>query len=330
MILGGDIGGTKTHLALFEISDELRMLSDKKYISRDYKDLQSVINDFLIAGKERVTAAAFAVPGPVEEEKCRTTNLPWVIDSVEISKAIKIPKVFLLNDMEANAWGIRLLKPEEFCLLNPAGIPKKGNAAIIAAGTGLGEAGLYWDGHKHCPFPCEGGHVDFAPRDENEIGLWRFLQKNFGRVSYERLLSGPGLYNIYRFLVETGKEQENLKTHQELQKRDPPHVITEAARKKQCKASVRTLNWFVSIYGAEAGNLALKFLSTGGVYIGGGIAPKILPFLKTGAFLESFVAKGRFEPLLKTIPVQVILNENTALLGAAYYVRVRYTQVNSK
>src|SRR3972149_3834560 len=297
------------------------MLRNKKYTSRSYKDLQSIINDFLSAGKERITAAAFAVPGPVEDGMCRTTNLPWVIDAGELSRAIKVPKVFLLNDLEANAWGIRVLKPEEFCALNPEGSIRKGNAAIIAAGTGLGEAGLYWDGQKHCPFPCEGGHVDFAPRDENEIELWRFLQKNFGRVSYERLLSGPGLYNIYRFLVETGKEQENLKTHQELQKRDPPHVITEAARKKQCKASVRTLNWFVSIYGAEAGKLALKFLSTGGVYIGGGIAPKILPFLKTGAFLESFVAKGRFEPLLKTIPVQVILNENTALLGAVHYAQ---------
>jgi len=321
MILGGDIGGTKTHLALFERSEELPMLRDKKYPSRDYKDLQSIINEFLAAGKERITAAVFAVPGPVADGRCHTTNLPWVIDALEISRAMKVEKVFLLNDLEANAWGILHLKPEEFCTINSGDSTQKGNAALIAAGTGLGEAGLYWDGQKLHPFPCEGGHVDFAPRDENESSLLHFLQKQFGHVSYERVLSGPGLYNIYRFLIESGQEKENPLIRQEMQDRDPPKVITEAAMKKKCKACLHALNWFVSIYGAEAGNLALKMLSLSGVYIGGGIAPNILPLLKTGAFLKSFIAKGRFEPLLKTIPIKVILNENATLLGAVYYTR---------
>jgi glucokinase len=318
MIIAGDIGGTKTHLAIFEGKD-FKIVREKKYQSKNHVSLSRILKDFFSLGNEKIDGVCLGIAGPIQDQICRATNLPWIINAKEIAREFKIEKVWLLNDLEANAYGTLCLKPEDIFVLNKGVINGKGNAALISAGTGLGEAGLYWDGEKHRPFACEGGHSDFAPRDEEEIELWRYLRKKFDHVSFERVLSGPGLFNIYQFLVESGKEKETESLKKEFADKDPPRVIVDMALNKGEQICVRALEWFVSIYGSEAGNLALKFLATDGVYVGGGIAPNILKVMESGIFIRSFIAKGRFSSLLYSIPVKVILKENTALLGAAYY-----------
>lgn len=311
MILAGDIGGTKTHLALLESG---KILSQEKYPSKDYPGLGEIVLEFLQKTKAKVGRSCFGIAGPIRDGKCQATNLPWMIDSEDLKKELKTDAVFLINDLEANAYGIKCLGPDEFFTLNEGNPNAAGNQALIAAGTGLGEAGLYWDGKEHHPFACEGGHSDYAPLTEMDMELLRYLHKRFGHVSFERLLSGPGLYNIYRFLTDLRLEKEV-----DFGLGDAAKIITERALKKECKTCVHTLNYFVKIYGNEAGNLALKMLALGGVYVGGGIAPKILDALKEKTFMEAFVDKGRFKELLSGIPVKVILNEHTALLGAAFY-----------
>jgi len=306
MILAGDIGGTKTHLALF---DGVECVKEEKFPSHEYDSLEKIVLQF---SPGRVERACFGVAGPVHEGRCRTTNLPWLIEESRLSAALSIPHVRLINDLEATAWGIRRLKPDEFAVLNKGKV-QNGNRAVIAAGTGLGEAGLYWDGKQHYPFPCEGGHVDFAPRDDSEIELWRYLKKKYGHVSYERLLSGPGLEHIFWFMVETGRRREKMDVA------ELPRQITEKGVSGESKLCREVLDMFCSIYGAAAGNLALKFLALGGIYLGGGIAPRIVTILQEGMFLRAFSSKGRFEQLLNSIPVKVILNDNAALLGAAEY-----------
>lgn len=323
MILAGDIGGTKTHLALFEQGKGKRWVSDAIFHSKEYDGLIPLLDAFFSQKSVKVSKACFGVAGLIKEGRCRLTNLPWVVDATEISKKYKIPLVWLVNDLEANAYGLRCLDVKEFYTINEGDPKAVGNAALIAAGTGLGEAGLYWNGIKHLPFACEGGHCSFAPDNELEVQLLFYLKKEFPHVSYERILSGSGLYQLYRFLIETGLEKEKKEIAAEMRKTDPAKVISEHALKESCPACVRALNWFVSIYGSEAGNWALKMLSKGGVYIGGGIAPKILDVLKKGGFMSSFISKGRFAPLLSAMSVRVILNENTALLGAAEYAKER-------
>lgn len=312
MILAGDIGGTKTHLAFFEKGV---MQFNEKYRSRDYASLEEIVGHFIGKVEGRVQRACFGIAGPIRDGQCQATNLPWIVDGKVLSTLLKIEKTFLINDLESNAYGLKLLQPEEFFVLNEGSSNSVGNQALISAGTGLGEAGIYWNGQNHIPFACEGGHADFAPRNELEMELLRYLHKKFGHVSYERLLSGPGLYNIYRFLIDLRLEE----AEEALEGGDLAKEITEKALKKSCQACVRSLDWFVNLYGGEAGNLALKMLALGGVFIGGGIAPKILPLLKGKEFMKRFVDKGRFAPLLSQIPVKVVLNENTALLGAARY-----------
>lgn len=312
MIIAGDVGGTKTHLALY---DRLSCVKDEKFHSHEFSSLAEIIRKFH-SGK--IDKACFGIAGPVRDGRCKTTNLPWVIDAKELSSVLKISKVSLINDLEATAWGIRCLKPNEFAVLNE-GMVQKGNRAVIAAGTGLGEAGLYWDGTEHLPFSCEGGHADFAPTNEQEVALWQYLKKKYGHVSYERVLSGPGLEHLFWFLVESKHRKDHLEGE------EIPRQITEKGLSGESATCQEVLDWFAMLYGAEAGNLALKFLAVGGVFIGGGIAPKILKVLQQESFLRAFVGKGRFDELLKSIPVKVILNENTALLGAAEFAR-RYTQ----
>lgn len=313
MILAGDIGGTNTRLALFEQGEMAG--PEKKYPSRSYQGLEEIVREFL--GGKKVSRACFGVAGPVREGVCKATNLPWVVDAAQMSRTLQIPSVHLLNDLEANAYGIKVLKPEELALLHE-GKKQKGNQALISAGTGLGEAGLYWDGEKHHPFACEGGHSDFAPRNALEIELFVYLKKKYPHVSYERVVSGPGLYEIYRFLIETGREKTSSEVEAEMKKGDPAAVVSEWGRLNKDLGCIHALDWFISLYGAEAGNLALKFLALGGVYIGGGIAPHILEKMKRG-FSAAFADKGRFKPLLETIPIWVVLNDNAALLGAASY-----------
>jgi len=318
MILAGDIGGTKTRLALFTAAEErLESCVEETFPSREHGGLDEIVRAFVSQQQVSVTHAGFGVAGPVKHSRSETTNLPWVVDARQLAGQLGIASVVLINDLEANAYGVAALEAKDFVILSHGAPDAEGNAAIIAAGTGLGEAGLYWDGAQHHPFACEGGHTDFAPRNELEIELLRYLLTRFTRVSYERVLSGPGLYNIYQFLRDTGRGKEPVWLTEELHEQDPAATISQAALTDRSALCVQALDLFVSLYGAEAGNLALKVMATGGLYVGGGIAPKILQKLQDSTFVQAFLTKGRMQPLLEAMPVRVILNDKTALLGAA-------------
>lgn len=321
LVLAGDIGGTKTHLALFSVHREkLRSESVRTFPSKRYSGLVPVLKEFLATEQTKIDSACFGIAGPVVDGTVKTPNLPWMIDTVELRHALKLDAVSLLNDLEAGAYGIFTLNNDEFCTLNEGTIRQSGNKALIAAGTGLGQAILHDDGRHFHPLASEGGHADFAPRDELEIELLRYLIGRFGHVSYERVISGPGLFNIYRFFKESrGVEEPKSLTDQFAAADDPSAVISKAALAKEAEICVKSLELFVSIYGAEAGNLALRAKSVRGLYIGGGIAPKILAKLKDETFMRAFVDKGRYTDLLTAIPVQVVLNDQAALRGAAYY-----------
>ncbi len=319
MFLAGDIGGTKTHLTLFEVKGEtVHLIREKKFPSKDYENLETIALEFISDDNHSIKRACFGIAGPIKNEKCIATNLPWVIDAAELRKILKIESISLINDLEANAYGLKTLPKNDFYVLNQGDQSSKGNKALISAGTGLGEAGLYFDGKDHHPFACEGGHCEFAPRNDLEIELLNFLRKKYEHVSYERVLSGPALYNLYSFLTETGKEKADITYEDEKQ---APIVISDKGLKKESAACVRTLELFSSIYGAAAGNMALKFMAFGGVYLGGGIAPKILDVIKNGSFMKAYLSKGRFQEFVSQIPVRVVLNEKTALLGAAFYAK---------
>ena len=318
MILSGDIGGTNTRLAFFEGTT---LVSEHKFKSKDHKSLEEIIQLFLESQKMEVTKACFGVAGPVVDGKCKATNLPWLVDVSNLRGVCGTSDVFLLNDLETKAYGIRVLKKEELHVIHPGDPEQKGNQALIAAGTGLGEAGLFFDGKEHHPFACEGGHVDFAPRNDLEIELFHFLREKLTHISYERVVSGPGIYLLYRFLTESGKVKESKEVAELMKTEPPPLVVTKMAKKIKDPACVKTIELFLSLYGAEAGNLALKMMSLGGFYIGGGIAPSLVEEMKTGEFLKSFMAKGRFQPFLESIPIYVILNDDASLLGAAFYAQ---------
>lgn len=320
MLLAGDIGGTNTRLALYEYKRPLKLIKENRFLSNNYSSLLGAIHAFLKGEDVKIEAASFGVAGPVKNGRCQATNFPWIVDIQEIAKDLNISRAYLLNDLEANAYGIECLKENEFFVLNEGEKETKGNACIVAAGTGLGEAGMYFDGKRHRPFACEGGHTDFGPQNDLEFELLKFLQKKYGHVSYERILSGMGIYNLYEFLVENKLEMRDEKLENELKKHPEPQVIiTQKGVNKENKTCERVMNWFISIYGAEAGNAALKFFALGGVYIGGGIAPKILEMLKDSSFMKSFADKGRFAKLMMSIPVKVVLNDRAALLGAGNF-----------
>lgn len=320
MILAGDIGGTNTRIALFkEEAGRLQLAAENVYPSREHKGLDEIVSLFLHEQGVRIATACFGIAGPVLHGRVTASNLPWMIDAVELSRRLKIEIVWLINDLQAHASGIDDMAPADFINLNSIE-PSAGNAALIAAGTGLGEAGLYWDGARRHAFPCEGGHCDFAPRNDREIALLQYLLKKFGRVSYERVLSGPGLKNIYEFLRDTGAEQEPDWLKEELsQLADPVAAISRNGLEGKAAICQHALEMFVSIYGAEAGNLALKLMATGGLFLSGGIAHKILPKLREPAFLQAFVSKGRLQSMMETIPVRIIVNDSVGLIGAARY-----------
>ncbi len=322
MILSADIGGTKTNVALFQISGKvLRSVAMETYASREHSSLEEILEKFLAVRDGSVSRACFGVAGPVKHGRSETTNLAWVVDSSHLARMLGLRRVGLLNDMEATAWGIGALAPKDLAVINPGRPDPQGNGAVIAAGTGLGEAGLEWNGKERWPFASEGGHSDFAPRNELEIELLRYLAAKFGHVSYERALSGPGLHNIYNFLRDTKRAEEPAWLAEELAREDPSAVISRVALEERAAICERAMDYFVEIYGAEAGNLALKMMATAGVYLGGGIAPKIAARLKRRDFLEAFVSKGRLRPLLEDVPVSIILNDGAALLGAARWAQ---------
>ena len=329
MILAGDVGGTKVHLALYDFVDgKLEYSRDQRYAAKNYSGLEEIVKEFL--GAHKITAACFGVPGPVRNGRLRLTNLPWTLDSRELSLNLGITHVFLINDLEANGYGVAELTPEQIYTLSEGDTSQIGNRALIAAGTGLGEALLIWDGRSHTPYPSEGGHADYAPRNEDEIDLLRFLKQKYnGRVSYERVISGMGLTGIYEFLREVrGMDEPNWLAERMAAADDPNAVITELALAAKSEICEKALDMFVSAYGAEAGNIALKLLSVGGVYVGGGIAPRILEKLEDGTFLKAFTDKGRMSQLLINMPVRVILETRAALLGAAAYAEARAAELS--
>jgi len=321
LVLAGDIGGTKTHLALFSVQGQkLRRERMQTYASQRYADLTPLIREFFSAEKPAIDSACFGIAGAVVDGVVKTPNLPWSVEVNEIHSALSLSSVALLNDLEAGAYGIFTLEDDEFCTLNQGVQHDSGNKALIAAGTGLGQSLLYYAGGRFHPLASEGGHGDFAPRTELEIEMLRYLIGKFGHVSYERVVSGPGLFNIYSFLRDQGKVSEPKAFAEQLgASNDPSALISHAALAGEVEICVKALDIFVSVYGAEAGNLALRGKAVRGLYIGGGIAPKILEKLKDGTFMRAFVDKGRYADLLGAIPVKVVLNDQTALQGAAYY-----------
>jgi glucokinase len=328
MILAGDVGGTKVHLALYDFTDgKLIHTRDKQYPARNYSGLEEIVKEFL--GPDEATAACFGVPGPVRAGRLRLTNLPWTLDSRELSTGLRIQHVFLINDLEANGYGVAELSQDQIYTLSEGDAGQIGNRALIAAGTGLGEGILAWNGRMHVPYPSEGGHTDFGPRTEDEIELLRFLKRKYnGRVSYERVVSGMGLTNIYEFLRDDrGVEEPKWLADEIAAVHDPNSVITQMALSAKSELCSKALDLMVSIYGAEAGNLALKVLSVGGLYVGGGIAPRILEKLKDGTFMKAFVDKGRLSQLLINMPVRIILESRAALLGAAAYGEARTAEI---
>lgn len=328
MILAGDVGGTKVDLALFDFTEgKLTPHREKRYPAREYSGLEEIVREFM--GADKVSAACFGVPGPVREGRLRLTNLPWTLDSRELASDLDIDYVFLINDLEANGYGIAELDANQIYTLSDGDPRQIGNRALISAGTGLGQCFMVWDGRHHTPYPSEGGHCDFAPRNEDEIDLLRFLrQKYSGRISFERVVSGQGLTNIYEFLREVRGIEEPAWLAERMAAEDRNAVITELAMAAKSEICEKTTDMFVSAYGAEAGNLALKILSVGGLYVGGGIAPRILEKLKDGTFMKAFTDKGRLSQLLVNIPVRVILESRTALIGAAAYAETRAAELS--
>ncbi len=316
-ILAGDLGGTHSRFGLFRIEGErCRLLFERSFLNQNYPGVERILEEFLKGQKPAISC--IGVAGPVTGMRVKITNLPWVIDGRSLQEMLSC-RVEIINDLVANAYGISVLQKRDFVVLN-RGKKREGNRALISAGTGLGEAVLFWDGREHIPSPSEGGHAEFAPRNRQEMELLEYLLGLYNHVSYERVISGPGLHTIYQFLKDkkkSGREPEWLS--RKMEQEDPSLVISETARQKRNNLCTMALDLFVSIYGAAAGNLALQTMAVGGLFLGGGIAPRIIWNLKEGPFLEAFKKKGRLSNLLTNIPVKVIMNDQAALFGAARY-----------
>lgn len=320
IILAGDIGGTKSNVAIFRVvSDTLTLERNERYHSSAYPGLNAILREFL-AGEERaIVAACFGVPGPVKNGRAHPTNLTWGVDAAEIASEFEVTYVNILNDLEANAYGISELKESDFAVIQKGSPDAEGNRCVVSPGTGLGEGGLFWDGKRHRVWACEGGHTDFAPRNELEIALLEYLIKQYGHVSCERVVSGMGIENIYKFLRDTERGKELPQVVAEMKAGDPRAVISRHAELGDCPMCVQTVEIFLSCLGAEAGNMALKAMALGGVFLGGGIPAKMISQIRSVAFTHAFNDKGRLAALMQSMPVKVILNDQAALLGAARY-----------
>jgi glucokinase len=325
MILAGEIGGTHTRLAAFETEgNKLNPVIDTVYESQQHSGLAEIIGEFVKTNGVPVDSACLGVAGPVRGGRCKISNLSWIIDARELAKQLRLHSVGLLNDLEAYAYGIDALGDEDFITLNEGSEDATGNRAVVSARTGLGVAGLYWDGRRHHPFACEGGHTNFSPRNDMEDELLRYLRKKYTRVSYERIASGPGIKNIYDFLHETGKAEEPDWLKEQIHAAaDAPAAISRLAAEGKAPICDQAMLIFVSVYGAHAGDCALTFMSTGGIYVGGSIAAKNLPKMRDPVFMESFLDKGRMAELLKDMPVKIILNDDAGILGAARYTLIQ-------
>ena len=325
MILAGEIGATRTRLAAYETEgNRLQPVVEKTYASHDYPSLADILPQFTRSEGIPVHSACFGVAGPVRHGRSKISNLSWLIDAKELAAQLKLPTVGLLNDLEAYAYGIDALDSKDFITISAGSEDAEGNRAVISAKTGLGVAGLYWDGFRHHPFACEGGHADFAPRNELQMELLAYLQKEYGRVSCERILSGPGIHHIYTFFRDAKKMEEPSWLREQLSAaHDPSPVISQLAMQGKAPICAQTISLFVSVFGAEAGNCALRYMTTGGIYIGGVIAAKIASKMQDPVFMQSFLDKGRMESILKDMPVQIIVNDDCGLIGAARYTLVQ-------
>ncbi len=339
MILAGDVGGTKVHLALYRFQQgALRHVRDQKFSATQYADLQTIVRKFLDTQdsghqreSEEIDAACFGVPGPVRKNVIRLTNLPWTLNSRQLAHDLDIEHLFLINDLEANGYGIAELTADQILTLSEGDSSQVGNRALIAAGTGLGEGLLIWNGKNHVPMASEGGHADFGPNNDLEMELLRYLRADAdGHVSWERVCSGIGLRNIYKFLRDEKKIEESSALRQRMQEEDPNSVIGELGESGENELCARTLDVFVSAYGAEAGNLALKILAHGGIYVGGGIAPKILKKMQDGTFMRALCDKGRMHDLVSHMPVRIILESRAALMGAAAYAELHAAEISGR
>jgi glucokinase len=333
MILAGDVGGTKVHLALYNFeAGRLKPIRDFKFPAHEFASLDDIVNKFLLndsVDKAAITAACFGCPGPVRDGRLKLTNLPWTLDTRDLSKSLGIQHIFLINDLEANGYGIPELAPESIFTLHPGDPDSVGHRGLVSAGTGLGEALLIWDGKAHRPIPSEGGHCDFAARTDREVALLQHLRRTLnGRVSFERVVSGLGIKNIYGSLRDVEKLDEPNWLRARLSAEDPNAVIGQCAEDGSSSICFETMRLFAAAFGAEAGNVALKVLAMGGIYLGGGISPKIIKTLQNGAFIQAFLDKGRLSPLLQSIPVRVILDDTCALLGAAAYAEAQASQLS--
>jgi glucokinase len=337
MILAGDVGGTKVHLALYSFAGgRLGVVREHKFPSGEYATLDDVVKAFLAqAGetKEEIVAACFGCPGPVRDGRLKLTNLPWTLDERALERSVGIEHIFLINDLEANGYGIPELAPEKVFTLMKGDPAEVGHRGLVSAGTGLGEALLIWDAktQRHRPLPSEGGHCDFAARNEREIALLNYLRRTLkGRVSFERVVSGLGMKNVYGFLRDDQKMDEPAWLRERMETEDPNAVIGQCGEDGSSEICFETLQMFAAAFGAEAGNVALKVLAMGGMYLGGGIAPKILKTMENGEFARAFLDKGRLSPLLETVPVRIILDETCALLGAAAFAEARAAEISGR
>lgn len=326
MILAGDIGGTKSRLAAFETEgNRLSCVVEKIYPSKEHNGLSEIVADFVKTEGIPARSACFGVAGPVREGRSKISNLPWIIDSRELATQLRLSKVGLINDLEAFAYGIDALESKDFVTISEGAPNAEGNMAVVSAGSGLGEAGLYWDGFRHHPFACEGGHTEFAPKNDVEVDLLKYLMNKYGQqhVSYERILSGPGVKNIYEFLRDTKLEEEPAWLKEQFNNaKDVPALISELALRDKAPICTRALSIFVSVFGSETGNCVLKFMATGGVFVAG-IAGKIVGKMKERAFMDSFLDKGRMKDLLEAVPIKIVLNEDSGLYGAARFTLVQ-------
>jgi glucokinase len=316
IILAGDIGATKTNLALYKVDVEnIVLLQEAQYKSHDYKNIIELTDNF-IKDLPVPGSICFGVAGPVLNGRAKLSNIQWEIDSTELSNHFKIKNVQLINDLEATAYGLATLTEKDIAVIHEGSYAPVGNAAVIAPGTGLGEAGLFWDGNYYHPFATEGGHCDFAPRDEFDFELYSFLQKKFGHVSWERLVCGPGIVNIYQFLRDEKKREEPGWLKEKMQNGADAAIIS--GHSKQSEICNETMQLFIRYLAYESANLVIKLKATGGLFIGGGIVPQVISLLEKDVFYSSFCKSGRLNYLLEKVPVKVILNTKTALLGAAY------------
>jgi glucokinase len=325
MILSGEIGATRARMAAFQTEgNKLQCAVEKTYQSQEHGGLSEIISDFVRTEGVPVHSACFGVAGPVRAGRSKISNLEWTIDSRELATQLKLTSVGLLNDLEAYAYGVDALESKDFVTLSQGAEDAEGNRAVISARTGLGVAGLFWDGFRHHPFACEGGHTDFAPKNDLEIELAQYLRKKYQHVSCERILSGPGIKNIYDFLRDSQKVAEPAWLREQIAAaKDPPALISQLALEHKAEICEQALTIFVSVYGSETGNCALNFMATGGVFIGGSIAAKIVPKMLDPVFMKSFLDKGRMRELLSDMPVKIIVNDDAGLIGAARYTLIQ-------